>query len=209
MSGEYTAIQLIGQGGEGNVYRAVDSLGRLVAVKEAIPAEGRFDEKRFEARQKRFEQEVLLHANRLVGVGLEAHQLERHPDGAPGAVLRVAPRRAVLALGEADVSEDERCAGLERRAFDLERRRRGDLPIADEVRNGDVQPVVAGNRVARQRDVGPALDRRCGCRRPAFRFLGFVDGHAVRVARSYGQPDVALLCLIDCEAPDFELERRH
>lgn len=63
LSGEYTAIQLIGQGGEGNVYRAVDSLGRLVAVKEAIPAEGKFDEKRFEARQKRFEQEVLLHAN--------------------------------------------------------------------------------------------------------------------------------------------------
>ena len=42
LAGKYTQIRVIGHGSGGNVYRAVDNLGRVVAVKEALPSQAWF-----------------------------------------------------------------------------------------------------------------------------------------------------------------------
>jgi serine/threonine protein kinase len=57
LAGTYTQIQLIGQGSGGNVYRALDNVGRLVAVKEALPSQAQFIDT-----QARFEKEARVQA---------------------------------------------------------------------------------------------------------------------------------------------------
>ena len=57
LAGKYTQIQLIGQGSGGNVYRALDNVRRIVAVKEALPAQAGFIDTR-----ARFEKEARIHA---------------------------------------------------------------------------------------------------------------------------------------------------
>lgn len=57
LAGKYTQIQLVGQGAHGKVYRAVDNLRRVVAVKEVLPScPGYLDT------LEQFAKEVRLHA---------------------------------------------------------------------------------------------------------------------------------------------------
>jgi serine/threonine protein kinase len=74
LAGKYTQIQLIGQGSGGKVYRAVDNLGRLVAVKEVLPSQASFINA-----QNRFEKEVRIHASLKHPKIIQVYHLEEDP----------------------------------------------------------------------------------------------------------------------------------
>jgi eukaryotic-like serine/threonine-protein kinase len=74
LAGKYTQIQRIGQGSGGKVYRAVDNLGRLVAVKEVLPSQASFINA-----QNRFEKEVRIHASLKHPKIIQVYHLEEDP----------------------------------------------------------------------------------------------------------------------------------
>jgi serine/threonine protein kinase len=74
LAGKYTQIQLIGQGSGGNVYRAIDNVRRVVAVKEALPAQAGF----FDTRA-RFEKEARIHATLKHPKIIQVYHLEEDP----------------------------------------------------------------------------------------------------------------------------------
>jgi serine/threonine protein kinase len=74
LAGKYTRIQLIGQGSGGKVYRAVDNLERLVAVKEVLPSQASFVNA-----QNRFEKEVRIHASLKHSKIIQVYHLEEDP----------------------------------------------------------------------------------------------------------------------------------
>ena len=74
LAGKYTRIQLIGQGSGGKVYRAVDNVGRVVAVKEALPPPAGFI-----GALNRFEQEVRVQALLKDRNIIQVYHLEEDP----------------------------------------------------------------------------------------------------------------------------------
>ena len=74
LAGKYTQIQLLGQGSGGNVYRAIDNLGRVVAVKEALPSQAGFIDT-----QERFEKEARVHATLKHPKIIQVYHLEEDP----------------------------------------------------------------------------------------------------------------------------------
>src|SRR4051812_20598326 len=74
LAGKYTQIHLIGQGSGGNVYRALDNVRRVVAVKEALPAQVGFIDT-----QARFEKEARVHATLKHPKIIQVYHLEEDP----------------------------------------------------------------------------------------------------------------------------------
>jgi serine/threonine protein kinase len=71
---KYTHIQEIGQGSGGKVYRAVDNIGREVAVKEALPSYAGFIDA-----QERFEKEARIQAILKHPKIIQVYHLEEDP----------------------------------------------------------------------------------------------------------------------------------
>jgi serine/threonine protein kinase len=74
LAGKYRQIQLIGRGSGGNVYRALDNLGRVVAVKEALPSQAGFIDT-----QARFEKEARVQATLKHPKIIQVYHLEEDP----------------------------------------------------------------------------------------------------------------------------------
>jgi len=73
-AGKYTQIHPIGQGSGGNVYRAVDNLRRVVAVKEALPSHTGFIDT-----LQRFEKEARIQAILKHPKIIQVYHLEEDP----------------------------------------------------------------------------------------------------------------------------------
>lgn len=158
-AGHFRAVRTIGAGACGQVYAAIDNLGRTVAVKEALPAEQGFAALRARFRNEARIQAALQHPN-IIAV----HQLIEEPEG--GAIYLVCEYAdggsladrlhggALLSPAEALLVARDLCAALE-------------ATWARQIVHRDIKPSnillqASGGRIVRAKlaDFGVAQDQR-------------------------------------------------